>query len=74
VDTLAVGGTVTWTWSASLAHNATENPPPGFTSSPTQAAGAHTVTFPTAGTYRYYCTIHASSASTVGMVGRIVVR
>ncbi|MGZ8392723.1 MAG: Ig-like domain-containing protein [Gemmatimonadales bacterium] len=74
VDTLAVGGTVTWTWSESLAHNVTEIPPPGFTSSPTQTAGAHTVTFATAGTYRYYCTIHAGAASAVGMVGRIVVR
>ncbi|HEY8196219.1 MAG TPA: Ig-like domain-containing protein [Gemmatimonadales bacterium] len=75
VDTLAVGGTVTWTWSAgAVAHNATSNPPPGFTSSPTQAAGTYAVTFPAAGTYRYYCNIHASAASTVGMIGRIVVR
>jgi plastocyanin len=76
VDTVAVGGTVTWTWAASaIAHNATSNPPPGFSSSPIQGAGAtYSVTFPTAGTYRYYCSIHASSASTSGMIGRIVVR
>lgn len=76
VDTVAVGGTATWTWAAGAsAHNATSNPPPGFTSSPLQGAGAtYSVTFPTAGTYRYYCTVHASSASTGGMIGRIVVR
>jgi plastocyanin len=76
VDTLAVGGTATWTWVATaVAHNATSNPPPGFASSPTQGAGAtYSVNFSTAGTYRYYCTIHASAASTGGMIGRIVVR
>ena len=76
VDTVAVGGTVTWTWVAgAISHNVTSNPPPGFTGSPTQAAGTtYAVNFPTAGTYRYYCNIHAGAASTVGMIGRIVVR
>jgi plastocyanin len=76
VDTVAVGGTVTWTWAATAAaHNVTSNPPPSFTNSPTQAAGTvYQFTFTAAGTYRYYCTLHASSASTTGMVGRIVVR
>jgi plastocyanin len=76
VDTLAVGGTATWTWvGTAVSHNVTSNPPPSFTSSPTQAAGAtHSVTFPVAGTYRYYCNIHATAASTGGMIGRIVVR
>ncbi|HWN17831.1 MAG TPA: Ig-like domain-containing protein [Gemmatimonadales bacterium] len=76
VDTVAVGGTVTWTWVAgAIPHNVTSNPPPGFSSSPTQAAGTtHAVNFPTAGTYRYYCNIHAGAASTGGMIGRIVVR
>jgi plastocyanin len=76
VDTVAVGGTVTWTWVAgAISHNVTSNPPPGFSSSPTQAAGTtHAVNFPTAGTYRYYCNIHAAAASTGGMSGRIVVR
>ncbi len=76
VDTVAVGGTVTWTWvAAAVSHNVISNPPPGFTSSPTQAAGTtHAVSFPTAGTYRYYCNIHATAASPGGMSGRIVVR
>jgi plastocyanin len=77
VDTVAVGGTVTWTWvnTGIVAHDVTSNPPPGFSSSTTKAAPAsHQVTFNTAGTYRYYCLQHASAASTVGMVGRIVVR
>lgn len=76
VDTVAVGGSVTWTWApTAVAHNATSNPPPGFTSSPTQgAATTYNFVFPTAGTYRYYCTIHASAASTGGMIGRIVVK
>ena len=76
VDTVAVGGSVTWTWVvAAASHNVTSNPPPGFTSSPTQAAGTtHTVSFPAAGAYRYYCNIHSSAAATGGMSGRIVVR
>lgn len=76
VDTVAVGGTVTWTWApTSVSHNVTSNSPPGFTSSPDQAAGAtYDVVFPTAGTYRYYCSLHATAASTSGMVGRIVVK
>ena len=76
VDTVAVGGTVTWTWTpTAVPHNVTSNPPPGFISSPTDDAGAtYQVVFPTAGTYRYYCNIHATAASTGGMIGRIVVR
>jgi plastocyanin len=76
VDTVAVGGTVTWTWApAAASHSVTSNPPPSFTSSTTKAApNNHQFTFPTAGTYRYYCSVHATSASTTGMIGRIVVK
>jgi len=75
-DTVAVGGTVTWTWApTAVSHTVTSNPPPGFTSSSTQAAPSnYQFTFPTAGTYRYYCAVHASAASTGGMIGRIVVK
>jgi plastocyanin len=77
VDTLAVGGTATWTWvnTATTSHNVTSTGAPSFISSATQTEPAtHSFTFPTAGTYRYYCTVHAASNSTVGMIGRIVVR
>jgi len=76
VDTVAVGGTVTWNWSpAAVSHNVTSNPPPGFTGSPTQAAGTtYNFVFSAAGEYRYYCSIHSSAAATGGMIGRIVVK
>lgn len=74
VDTVAVNGTVTWTWAAgALTHNVTSTGSPSFTSSATKSAPAtHAFTFTTAGTYRYYCTIHGAPAS--GMRGTIVVR
>jgi len=76
VDTVAVGGTVTWNWApGAVSHNVTSNPPPGFTGSPTQAGGAdYSFVFSTAGTYRYYCSIHSSAVATSGMIGRIVVK
>jgi plastocyanin len=76
VDTLAVGGTATWTWSAgAVSHNVTPTGVPSFTGSPTASAPAsHSFTFLNAGTYRYYCTVHAAPSSQFGMVGRIVVR
>jgi plastocyanin len=76
VDTLAVGGTATWTWApAAIQHNVTSTGSPSFSSSTTKSAPAsHSFTFTAAGTYRYYCTIHASSSTEVGMVGRIVVK
>lgn len=76
VDTIAVGGTVTWTWAALATnpHDVTSSGSPSFTSSPTttQPFTYGPITFPTAGTYIYYCTQHG--APTVGMRGRIVVR
>ncbi|HEX7337414.1 MAG TPA: Ig-like domain-containing protein [Gemmatimonadales bacterium] len=76
VDTIAVGGTVTWTWAALATnpHDVTSSGSPSFASSTTTAQPFTygPVTFPTAGTYVYYCTQHG--APTVGMRGRIVVR
>lgn len=74
VDTVAVNGTVTWTWAAgAITHNVTSAGPPSFTSSTSKAAPAtHAFNFSTAGTYNYYCTIHGSP--TFGMRGRVVVR
>lgn len=68
VDTVAVGGTVTWTWSAVNTHNVLSVLTPSFTSSPLQNSGTHAVTFGAAGTYEYVCQIHAQ------MTGRVVVR
>jgi len=79
VDTVQVGGTVTWTWAASATnpHDVTSSGSPTFTSSATTAQPfVHgPITFPTAGTYIYYCTQHGVGAPTPGgMWGRIVVR
>ena len=76
VDTVAVNGSVTWTWATgAITHNVTSTGPPDFTSSTTKSAPAtHGFTFTSAGTYRYYCTVHSIENETEGMVGRIVVR
>jgi len=68
---VAAGGTVTWTWAGSNQHNVTWVSD-GLTDSPTQAAGTHSVTFDTPGTYVYYCSIHGSPTS--GMRGTVVVK
>jgi plastocyanin len=73
VDTVAVGGTVTWTWvqTGLESHSVRSLPPPGFTSSVTKVGNGQTYafTFSTAGTYQYDCAVHGSQ-----MTGRIVVR
>ncbi len=78
VDTVQVGGTVTWTWAvgASNPHDVTSSGAPNFTSSTTTSAPAsHAFTFTATGTYIYYCTQHGAGApSPGGMWGRIVVR
>ena len=75
VDTVAVGGTVTWTWAptATSPHDVTSTGSPGFTGQPTLVQPPpFSVTFSAAGTYDYYCTQHGQPTS--GMRGRIVVR
>ena len=76
VDTVAAGGTVTWTWAASATnpHDVTSTGSPSFTSSTTQAQPFTygPVTFTAPGTYSYFCTQHGAPAA--GMWGRIVVR
>ena len=68
---LGTGGTATWTWGGVATHNVTWVSG-GLTNSPTQAGGSHQVTFPSAGTFDYYCTIHGSPTS--GMRGSVEVR
>lgn len=73
VDTVAVGGSITWTWTN------TGNVPHGIQSlgSPSFPTGAvltgdgntYRVTFATAGTYQYDCLVHGTM-----MPGTIVVR
>src|SRR2546429_9726881 len=70
VDTIAAGGTVTWSWTGSLPHSVQSVGSPSFASSGTMTgSGTYTVTFPTAGTYQYDCAVHGQL-----MTGTIVVR
>ena len=70
VDTIAAGGTVTWSWTGSLPHSVQSVGSPSFASSGTMTgSGTYAVTFPTAGTYQYDCAVHGQL-----MTGTIVVR
>jgi plastocyanin len=69
VDTIAVGETVTWTWSGNLPHNVRSVGAPSFTSSPTlTGTGTYSVTFATPGVYQYDCVVHGAA-----MTGTVVV-
>ena len=63
---VGVGGTVTWTWTGNAIHDVTGP----FGASGLQTRGSFSVTFSSAGTYNYYCSIHQS----VGMTATIVVQ
>jgi plastocyanin len=72
VDTVAVNGTVTWTWAntGSTEHSVLSTGTTSFTSSPTQPGPAtYHFTFTQAGTYTYNCAVHGGL-----MTGQIVVR
>jgi len=69
VDTVAVGGSVTWTWSGSNSHSVRSTGSPSFTSSAIMTSGSYSFTFNTAGTYTYDCAVHGAS-----MTGTVVVR
>ena len=73
VDTVAVNGTVTWTWAATeaLPHSVQSMGSPGFTSSAvmTGPGNTHAFTFTVAGTYQYDCAVHGPQ-----MTGTIVVQ
>jgi plastocyanin len=77
--TIPVGSTVTWQWGANAtAHNVISIGTPSFQSSPTQNGPfTYSVTFTAPGTYRYYCSVHASSTDPVSpgfMTGSITVQ
>jgi plastocyanin len=72
VDTLAINGTVTWTWGPGAgSHSVHSTGPPDFVSSlvKTGAGQTYSLVFTQAGTYTYNCSIHGNA-----MTGRIVVR
>ncbi|HEX3235045.1 MAG TPA: plastocyanin/azurin family copper-binding protein [Gemmatimonadales bacterium] len=72
VDTLAVNGTVTWTWNGTAgSHSVRSKGSPSFVSSlvETGAGQTYVLVFTETGTYDYDCAIHGSA-----MTGRIVVR
>jgi plastocyanin len=70
VDTVAVGGRVTWTWAATASsHSVQSFGSPGFTSSAVQIGGSYAMTFGAAGTYSYRCAVHPTI-----MTGQVVVR
>ena len=72
VDTVAVNGTVTWTWATTeaLPHSVQSVGSPSFTSSGIQTGSGQTYsfTFTTPGTYQYDCAVHGQM-----MTGTIVV-
>lgn len=72
VDTVAVNGTVTWTWapSVTMAHSVQSVGSPTFTSSTIMSGAGSTqeATFTTAGSYQYDCAVHGQL-----MTGKIVV-
>jgi plastocyanin len=70
VDTIPVGGTVTWTWTGSIPHSVQSLGATRFTSSAIRTgSGTDAVTFTTPGTYQYDCAVHGTAMS-----GTIVVQ
>jgi plastocyanin len=73
VDTVAVGGTVTWTWAnaGSTPHSIQSLGSPSFASSAIKTGDGSTyqVQFSAPGTYQYDCAVHGTMMS-----GTIIVR
>lgn len=70
VDTIPIGGTVTWTWTGSLPHSVQSVGSQSFASSSTMTgSGTYAVRFDAPGTYQYDCAVHGQL-----MTGTIVVR
>jgi len=61
-DTVAVGDSVTWTWTGSSSHSVTFAT---GTSSATQSSGTFKRAFSPAGTYSYHCVVHGLAMSGV---------
>ena len=73
VDTVAVGDTVTWTWTNNqgISHSIQSQGPTAFASSPIMSGNGqrYAVKFAAPGTYPYDCAVHGQQ-----MTGTIVVR
>lgn len=70
IDTVAVGGSVTWNWSGVAPHSVQSSGTPSFPSSSTlTTSGSYVFQFTAAGTFTYDCIVHGA-----GMTGRVVVR
>jgi len=64
---IAVGTTVTWMNTDSVAHTSTSDAP-GWNSGTVAPGGRFSLVFQTAGTFAYHCSIHP------GMIGSVTVR
>lgn len=73
VDTVAAGGTVTWTWTNAqgISHSVRSQGSPAFASSAIMSGNGQTyaVTFAAPGVYQYDCAVHGAA-----MRGTVVVR
>jgi plastocyanin len=69
VDTIAAGGTVTWTWVGVNLHSVESTGSPSFTTSTVKTSGTYAFTFAAPGTYTYDCGVHGAMMS-----GRVVVQ
>jgi plastocyanin len=75
---LLVGGQVTWSW-VGQGHTVTSVLSPSFAPNSAVQSAPFThgpITFPTAGSYRYICSVHGSvsNGQTTGMQGVIIVQ
>jgi plastocyanin len=68
VDTITVGGTVTWSWVGVAQHNVESTGTQSFPSSAIKITGSYQFTFTAGGTYEYDCAVHGTA-----MTGRVVV-
>jgi plastocyanin len=70
VDTIPVGGSVTWTWTGSLPHGVQSLGSTSFPGSTIKmGGGTYAVAFTTPGTYQYDCAVHGTA-----MRGTVVVQ
>jgi plastocyanin len=60
-----IGGIVAWVWGPGVTEQHNVTFADSTRSSPTQTQGTHSVTFSTAGTFAYSCTIHHTMSVSV---------